>query len=99
MKKTARLYIERKTQDGRFLNDKGPAVIADVTFSKTGKTIYYKGLELKRPASNEQSCIYGNYYDAASEYADEFWVSGVKKRGSNRHPWAERIPVVENGEL
>lgn len=95
--KTRRLYIERKTQDGRFLNDKGPAVIADAALSQTGRTLYYKGLELKRPASNEQSCVYGNYYDAVS--GDEFWVSGVKKEGSNRHPWAEKSPVVEDGEL
>jgi hypothetical protein len=90
-------YIERKTLNGRFLNHRGPAVIAEVTFSKSGKTIYYKGLELKRPASNEQSCIYGNYYDSAD--IDEFWVSGVKKRGSNRYPGYERHPVVEEGDL
>jgi hypothetical protein len=42
-------------------------------------------------------CVYGNYYDEKT--GDEFWVSGVKKRGSNRYPWASRFPVVENGIL
>tara|TARA_Y100000034_G_C6901833_1_gene417305 strand:+ start:3033 stop:3323 length:291 start_codon:yes stop_codon:yes gene_type:complete len=96
MNKPEKLYIERMTQDGRFLNHKGPAVIADVTYSKTGRTIYYKGLRLKRSSSNEQSCIYGNHYN---DPGDEFWVSGVKKRGSNRYPGFERFPVTENGEL
>ena len=32
--------------------------------------------------------IRGNYYD--EESGDEFWVSGVKKRGSNAH-WAEPV--------
>lgn len=44
-----KLYIERKTRDGKSLNDRGPAVIGTVTYSKTGRTIYYKGLELRRP--------------------------------------------------
>jgi hypothetical protein len=92
-----KMYIERKTRDGVSLNDRGPAVIGTVTFSKTGRTIYYKDLVLKRPASNMASCIYGNYYDENT--GDEFWVSGVKKRGSNRYPWADRQPVVEEGDL
>ncbi len=94
-----KLYIERMTQDGRYLNHRGPAVVADVTYSKTGRTIYYKGLELKRPSSNYRRCIHGNYYDYASSEPDEFWVSGIKKKGSNRFPGFERHPVAENGEL
>jgi hypothetical protein len=97
MNKQNRLYIERKTRGGKSLNDKGPATIATVTYSKTGKTIYYKNLELKRPSSNMTSCIYGNYYDVKT--GDEFWVSGIKKRGSNRYPWAEKVKVAEEGEL
>ena len=89
-----KLYIERKTRNGRPLGDRGPATIAEVTFSKTGRTIYYKGLVLKKPASNMTGCIYGNHYDEVS--GDEFWVSGVKKRGSNR---LRGVEVDENGDL
>lgn len=87
-----RYYIERKTQDGRFLHHRGPATIAD-----TSRTIYYQGLSLRRPSSNMTGCIYGNYFDENS--GDEFWVSGVKQRGSNRFPGFERHPVTENGKL
>jgi len=57
-------------------------------------------------------CIYGNRYNdprdenapGADDYAnyqepDEFWVSGVKTRGSNRYPGHERQPVIEEGDL
>lgn len=92
-----KLYIERKTRNGQSLGDRGPAIIATVEYSKTGRTIYYKGLELQRPSSNMASCIYGNYFDVKTR--DEFWVSGVKKRGSNRYPGFEQLPVIEEGSL
>lgn len=96
MKKTETKYIERKTRNGRFLDHRGPAVIAEVTFSKSGRTIYYKGESFKCPSFNMTGCIYGNYYD---ENGDEFWISGVKKKGSNRYPGYECHPVVEEGDL
>lgn len=114
MPRPNRLYIERKTRNGVGLGDRGPAVIGDVTYSKTGKTIYYKGMKFK-PLSG--GGIYGNYclvpqdHDenaklTAEAYErqfdtiyDEFWITGVKKDGSNRYPGFERHPVVENGVL
>ncbi|MBS1810240.1 MAG: hypothetical protein JST84_18910 [Acidobacteria bacterium] len=72
------MYIELKSGYG----DSGPAWISHVTFSKSGRTVYFNGKALKR---NERGGISGNYYDLES--GDEYWVSGVKKRGTNRH-WA-----------
>ena len=76
--KTRRLmYVENKSEAG----DRGEARIGWVTFSKTGRSIYYDDRCLQ--------CIKGggagNYFDA--ETGDEYWISGVKKAGTNRH-WA-----------
>ncbi len=77
------MYIENK--DGEI--DGYAARIGWVTFSKSGRSIYYRGRELKRIKGGG---ISGNYFCAATE--DEYWVSGVKKRGSNAH-WAESVAV------
>ena len=68
------MYVENK--DG--LIDGVNARIGYVTFSKTGKTIYYRGKELLKAQD-----IRGNFLDI--ETREEYWVSGVKKRGSNVH--------------
>jgi hypothetical protein len=75
--KTRIMYIELKCVDGH--NDRGPARIGRVTFSKTGKTIRYRDLELQRGNG-----ICSNYYDVNT--GDEYWVSGPKKNGQDRHP-------------
>ncbi|MCX5659536.1 MAG: hypothetical protein NTW19_07405 [Planctomycetota bacterium] len=79
------LYVEQKTDGNRNLADRGPAEICEVTASKTGSTIYYKGKSLQRIRG-----IYGNY--RCVEDGNEYWVSGPKTRGSNRH-WAGGGPV------
>ena len=71
-------YIELKSG----FNDNGPAWIARVVTSKSGRTLYFNGKALKRAVRGTAS---GNYIDA--ETGDEYWVSGVKRRGTNRH-WA-----------
>lgn len=71
-------YIELKSG----YSDKGPAWIGKVKFSKTGKTVYFNGKSFKRLKSGG---ISGNYYDLESD--DEYWISGVKKNGQDRH-WA-----------
>jgi len=71
-------YIELKSG----YSDNGPAWIGIVEFSKTGQTIYFDDKALKRlkiPSSN------ANHYNI--ETGDEYWVSGVKKNGLDRH-WA-----------
>lgn len=69
-------YIELKTG---FSND-GPAWIGKVEFSKTGQTVYFNGRSLKRLKSGG---ISGNHYDLETD--DEYWISGVKKNGRDRH--------------
>jgi hypothetical protein len=76
------MYIEQKT-DGRVnLHHRGSAVIGEVTFSKTGKSIYFKGKTFERIKGGG---VIGNY--RCIEDGNEYWISGVKKRYTNRH-WA-----------
>lgn len=81
--RTRMMYIELKSGHG----DKGPAWIGRVTFSKSGRSIFYRERELRRLKGRGVS---GNYLDVGTR--EEFWVSGVKKSGSNRH-WAGSGPV------
>ena len=71
-------YIELKTGH----SDNGPAWIARVTVSKTGRTVYFNGKALKRSSRAGASA---NHYDL--ETGEEYWVSGIKKNGRDRH-WA-----------
>ncbi|MEX6633723.1 hypothetical protein [Hyphococcus lacteus] len=62
------------------------ARIGWVTFSKTGKSVYYRGRTLAKANG-----VAGNFMDVDSR--EEYWISGVKKRGSNVH-WAESVEVL-----
>jgi hypothetical protein len=75
------MYVECKTDR----NDRGGARIGRVTFSKTGRTIRYRGLQLQRGGSSG-----GNYHDLKTGL--DYWVSGPKKNGQDRH-WAGTGPV------
>ena len=77
------MYVENKAG----LIDGFQARIGWVTFSKTGNTVYYRGLVLNRLRGGGVS---GNFTDA--DTGSEFWVSGVKKRSSNVH-WATSVQV------
>jgi hypothetical protein len=78
------MYIELKSSGGGH-TDNGPAWSGRVELSKTGRTIYYRGRRLQRA-----NCICGNFIDL--DNGDEFWVSGPKKNGQDRYPWA-RTPI------
>jgi len=80
--RTRMMYVELKSGHG----DNGPAWIGRVTFSKTGRSIFYRGRELIRVKGGTS----GNYMDVQTR--EEFWVSGVKRNGSNRH-WAGAGPI------
>jgi hypothetical protein len=67
------MYIESK-EDGIV----GPARIGRVTFSKTGKSIYYKG---RRFESLKGSGFKANYFDV--ETGEQYWISGCKKDGTD----------------
>src|SRR5262245_9493339 len=71
-------YIELKSG----FADNGPAWIAHVKLSKSGRTVYFNGHALKRAGGDLPG---GNHYDLAT--AETYWVSGVKKNGADRH-WA-----------
>jgi len=77
------MYVENKDGD----IDGVAASIGWVEFSKSGKTVYYRGRVLKRAAGGG---VRGNHFD--EETGEEYWISGVKKRGSNTH-WAESTSV------
>ena len=67
------MYIEQK---GNAVS--GPASIGRVTFSKSGKTLYYKGRELIRSTH----ALKANYLDRESR--ETYWISGCKKSGGDR---------------
>ena len=81
MKQTVLRYIEQKTG----YHDDGPAWIGYVLPSKSGRTLYFNDRAFR--AENGGA---GNYYDV--ETGEQFWVTGVKQSGSNRH-WAARAKV------
>ncbi|NOS75005.1 MAG: hypothetical protein HOP36_10835 [Methyloglobulus sp.] len=76
------LYIENKDGD----IDGVEGCIGWVTFSQSGKTVYYRGRTLKKAMRG----IRGNFYDENT--GEEYWISGIKIRGSNQH-WAEPVNV------
>lgn len=76
------MYIENKNGE----IDGANARIGWAKFSKTGRTVYYRGLELSKARG-----VSGNFLHMPT--GDEYWISGVKKRGSNTH-WAEHASVI-----
>lgn len=77
------MYVELKSGHA----DDGPAWIGRVSFSKTGRTIYYRGRSFRRLSGGG---VRGNYYDV--DTGEEFWISGVKRSRQDRH-WAGRGAV------
>jgi hypothetical protein len=77
-------YVELKTG----FNDDGPASISWITFSKTGRTLYYRGRSLQRIIRGGAG---SNHVDV--ETGEEYWISGVKKDRQDRH-WSGK-GVVE----
>ena len=65
----------------------GPARIGRVTFSKTGRTLYYQGMQFQ---SLDGAGFKSNYYELSSR--EEYWISGCKRDGSDRL-YGERVPV------
>lgn len=67
------MYIEDKS--GGLV---GAARIGRVTFSKTGRTIYYGGKEFR---SLKGAGYKANYYEVES--GDRFWITGPKRDGGD----------------
>jgi hypothetical protein len=76
------MYIENKS-DG----ESGPARIGLITFSKSGKSIYYQGKEFR---SLKGSGLKSNYFEVES--GDNYWISRPKKNGTDRL-YSEKIPT------
>jgi len=68
------MYIENKSG-----GIEGNANIGRVYFSKTGKTLYYKGRKFQSLKGNG---FKSNYFD--TETGEEFWISGPKKDKNDR---------------
>lgn len=81
------MYVENK--DG--LIDGERARIGWVEFSKSGRSVRYRGRSL---CSIGGRGISGNFMD--EETREEYWVSGVKERGSNAHPYSTVRVVVDD---
>ena len=75
------IYVELKTG----YNDNGPAWIGRGSFNRTGQTVYFNGKAFKKGKG-----IAGNHFDLQT--GDEYWISGVKKKGGDRH-WAGAGPI------
>lgn len=68
------MYIEDKSN-----GIEGNARIGRVYFSKTGKTLYYKGRTFR---TLDGTGFKSNFYDI--ENGNEFWISGPRKDRNNR---------------
>lgn len=68
------MYIECKGNE-----ISGPARIGRVTFSRSGKSLYYRG---RRFQTLSGSGFKANYFDC--ETAKHYWISGCKKLGGDR---------------
>jgi hypothetical protein len=64
------MYIEDKSGD-----IVGPARIGRVTFSKTGRTIYYRGRSFRS--------LTGSGFKANVETGEQYWISGPKRNGGD----------------
>lgn len=67
------MYIESKA-DGL----SGPARIGRVSFSQTGRSIYYRGRTFQSLSGRG---FKANYFDVAT--GEYYWISGCKKRGGD----------------
>lgn len=67
------MYVEQKTGGWS-----GPTRIGRVTFSKTGRTIYYRDRSFR---SLKGLGFKANYYDV--DTGDHFWISGPKRNGGD----------------
>ena len=81
------MYIENKSE-----GHSGSAWIGFVEFSKSGQTVYFDNKALKKLKTTG---ISGNHFDI--ETGEEYWISGVKKNGEDRHKFGGgKIMLDEN---
>jgi len=78
------IYVELKTGYA----DNGPAWIGEGIFSKSGQTVYFNGHAFKKAQG-----ISGNHFEIES--GNEYWISGVKKNGNDRHSAGSGIIQID----
>ena len=76
------MYIEREHEDLS-----GDATIGRVSFSKTGRTLYYAGRTFQ---SLKGAGSKANYKDVAP--GEHYWISGCRRDGADRL-YGEALPV------
>jgi hypothetical protein len=76
------MYIELKSGQSN-----GPARIGRVTFSKTGRTLTYRGKSFQ---SLKGAAAKANYFDV--ETGEHYWISGPRKDGADRL-YVSSVPV------
>src|ERR1700722_4074158 len=80
------MYIEDKSDELV-----GPARIGRVTFSKSGKSLHYKGKTFQSLKGNG---FKANYFDVES--GDHYWISGPKKNGEDGLYGPKPTPIDED---
>jgi hypothetical protein len=79
------MYLEQKYEFG---DEQGPAWIGRVRFSKTGRTIFYRGRTLEEAAGGP-----GTHRDKAT--GELFFVSGIKWDLKELY-WADREVEIDD---
>jgi hypothetical protein len=79
------LYIENKSS-----GHTGQAWIGLAETSKTGQTIYFNNKAFKKL---KVTGISGNHFDI--ETGEEYWISGIKKSGKDRHKYGSGIILID----
>ena len=82
------VYVEIETG----ANHDGNAWIGKCFFSKTGQTIYFNGNVYKKGKG-----FSSNYYDI--ETGNGYWISGVKKNGTDRHKFGKGIIEIDESVI
>ena len=82
-------YIELKTG----YSDNGPAWIGEVEFSKSGNTIYFNNMALKKSRTPLAGANHFNIETGA-----KYWISGIKKNGQDRH-WAGNGKILIDEDI
>jgi len=83
------MYIENKSSGHH-----GSAWIGFVEFSKSGQTVYFNNKALKKLKIPR---ILGNHFDI--ETGEEYWVSGVKKNGQDRHQFGSGKIMIDKNSI
>jgi hypothetical protein len=86
------MYIENKSaQQAGQSGIQGPARIGLVTFSKTGRTIYYRGKRLRNLNGQGYKTT---HYDV--DTGDEYWISGPRRDGHDGLYGYRPTPIDED---